>query len=110
MEGLPSSLLPHPWKRLWAYKIGGMMFEDDPMQILLSGFQFRVGDRFEYAYDFTAGWHHDLRIEAIEKMNTEVIAQYALAAMGFAHPKIWGFPPPSARSANGWRVGTLPPN
>ena len=38
------------------YKPGGMLFEDDPKKVFLSDFRFRVGDRFEYAYDFTAGW------------------------------------------------------
>jgi len=53
------------------YKPGGMLFADDPKKVLLSDFHYRTGDRFEYAYDFTAGWVHDIRIEAVESKDTE---------------------------------------
>jgi hypothetical protein len=55
------------------YKPGGMLFEDDPKKVFLSDFHFRIGDRFVFDYDFTAGWLHDIRVEAIETTDTEVI-------------------------------------
>ncbi|MGH3686457.1 MAG: plasmid pRiA4b ORF-3 family protein [Pseudonocardiaceae bacterium] len=45
--------------------LGGAGFRDDAREIRLSGFGFRVGERFAYDYDFTDGWRHDLRVERI---------------------------------------------
>ena len=69
------------------YKPGGMLFEDDPKKVFLSDFRFRVGDRFEYAYDFTAGWVHDIRIEAIESTDTPAPAPVCTGGHGFCPPE-----------------------
>ena len=69
------------------YKDGGMIFEDDPKQVFLSDFGFRVGDRFEYAYDFTAGWIHDIRIEAVESTNARELAPVCTGGHGFCPPE-----------------------
>jgi hypothetical protein len=44
---------------------GGLGFADDAHRVRLSRLGFRIGERFTYEYDFTAGWRHDLRVEAI---------------------------------------------
>jgi hypothetical protein len=44
---------------------GGMSFADNPDQIRLDDFAFRVGERFWYEYDFFAHWMHDIRVEQI---------------------------------------------
>ena len=45
--------------------LGGIGFRDDAREIRLSGFGFRVGERFVYDYDLTDGWRLDLRVEQI---------------------------------------------
>jgi hypothetical protein len=52
-------------KAYGVYHDGGMTFDDDPRTVRLSDFQFRQNDRFQYAYNFYAGWLHDIRVEAI---------------------------------------------
>ncbi len=44
---------------------GGPGFEDDPRQIRLRAFQFRLRERFLYEYDFGDTWQHDIRVEQI---------------------------------------------
>ena len=44
---------------------GGLGFDDDPRQIRLRDFQFRLRERFLYEYDFGDTWQHDVRIEQI---------------------------------------------
>src|SRR4030095_6560809 len=42
---------------------GGMGFADDPKQIKVADFRFRLLERFLYEYDFRDNWQHDLRVE-----------------------------------------------
>src|SRR5215475_9975652 len=44
---------------------GGMGFDDNPRQIRLADFRFRLRERFLYEYDFNDTWQHDIRIEQI---------------------------------------------
>ena len=44
-------------------EIGGMSFSDDPRQIKLADFRFRVRERFVYEYDFGDLWEHEIRVE-----------------------------------------------
>ena len=44
---------------------GGIGFADDPRQIRLRDFQFRLRERFVYEYDFGDRWQHDIRVEQI---------------------------------------------
>jgi len=45
--------------------LGGISFDDNPHQVLLSRFRLHPRESFEYEYDFTANWRVDLRLEAI---------------------------------------------
>jgi hypothetical protein len=74
-------------KEYGTYKPGGMLFRDDLKKVFLLGFHFRIGDRFEYAYDFTAGWVHYIRIEAIESKGTEAFEPVCTGGHGFGPPK-----------------------
>lgn len=47
------------------YQPGGPWFSHDADQVCLSRFGLRVGERFAYEYDFTAGWRLDIRVEHI---------------------------------------------
>ncbi len=44
---------------------GGVSFHDNPNEVLLSGFNFQLGDSFYYEYDFGDMWEHELIIEDI---------------------------------------------
>jgi hypothetical protein len=44
---------------------GGPWFSHDADHVRLSRFGLRVGERFAYEYDFTAGWRLDIRVEHI---------------------------------------------
>ncbi len=74
-------------KEYGTYKPGGMLFSDDPKKVFLSDFHFRISDRFEYAYDFTADWVHDIRIEAIESKDTEAFDPVCTGGSGFGPPE-----------------------
>ena len=50
-------------KDFGVYHDGGMGFSDDPEQVLLSAFGFRLRERFLYEYDFGDAWLHEVRIE-----------------------------------------------
>jgi hypothetical protein len=45
------------------YHYGGPWFDDDPEQVLLSSFRFRIHERFFYEYNFHDAWRHEIRIE-----------------------------------------------
>lgn len=45
------------------YHLGRMSFADDPRQVRLADFRFRVKERFLYEYDYGDGWQHDVRVE-----------------------------------------------
>lgn len=47
------------------YHEGGMNFSDDPDQVRLADFHFRVHERFLYEYNFTDLWQHEIRVEAM---------------------------------------------
>jgi hypothetical protein len=44
---------------------GGLSFPDDPAAIYLADLGLRIGERFVHEYDFTDGWHHDVRVEDV---------------------------------------------
>ena len=54
-------------------RLGGIGFEDNPTQIELSDFQFRLNECFEYEYDFCDNWRHQIRIEAILPIEEEKV-------------------------------------
>ena len=41
---------------------GGLGFDDDPKQVRVADFRFRLRERFLYEYDFGDYWQHDMRI------------------------------------------------
>ncbi len=52
-------------KRYGVYHSGGILFNDNPHQVKLSGFNFRRSEKFLYEYDFGDHWQHAIRVEAI---------------------------------------------
>jgi hypothetical protein len=53
-------------KRYGIAKIGGISFSDDPDAVRLTDLGLRIKERFYYEYDFTDGWQHEVRVEAIQ--------------------------------------------
>ena len=49
---------------------GGMSFSDDPHGVHFDDFEFDIGDRFTYEYNFFESWLHDIRIETVETVST----------------------------------------
>jgi Plasmid pRiA4b ORF-3-like protein len=47
------------------YRRGGLSFNKDAHQVRLADFQFRLGERFLYEYDFGDQWEHQIRLERI---------------------------------------------
>src|SRR5262245_12988575 len=45
--------------------MGGIPFTDDPSQVRLADFCFRLNERFAYEYDFCDLWRHEIRLEQI---------------------------------------------
>lgn len=50
-------------KRYGISRLSGIWFSDDPKQIRLEDFRFRINERFLYEYDFSDLWQHEIRIE-----------------------------------------------
>ncbi len=46
-------------------RMGGLSFSADPVTVRLKDFRFRINECFRYEYDFTDGWQHQIRVEAI---------------------------------------------
>jgi Plasmid pRiA4b ORF-3-like protein len=44
---------------------GGMFFQQDADEVLLSDFEMIKGERFLYVYDFFANWEHDVFLEEV---------------------------------------------
>lgn len=42
---------------------GGISFSNNPSQVKLSDFKFRINERFLYEYDFGDRWQHEVRVE-----------------------------------------------
>lgn len=51
---------------------GGMSFSHNARRVFIDDFEFDVGDRFTYTYNFTIDWLCDIRIERIEQTSKKV--------------------------------------
>ena len=61
-------------------------------QVQLACFQFREREKFLYEYDFTDGWQHQLRIEAIHSPEHPLTVPVCLAGKRSAPPEECGGP------------------
>lgn len=62
------------------HHLGGLGFSDDPAQVQLADFRFRVRERFLYEYDFGDLWQHDVRLE--RKLPLELKRTYPVCITG----------------------------
>ncbi len=60
---------------------GGIDFPDNPFQVVIDDFEFDVGDRFTYEYNFFEHWIHDIHVEAIYE-NTELKTPFCISGYG----------------------------
>lgn len=79
-------------KQYGVYHAGGMSFSDDPNSIRLIDLQLREREKFRYEYDFTDGWQHELRVEAIQDSKQPLIAPVCMAGKRAAPPEDCGGP------------------
>jgi len=53
------------------YHSGGLVFSDDPTQVRLHAFHFRLHERFLYIYDFGDYWVHEVRLEKVLRVEPQ---------------------------------------
>ena len=53
------------------YHDGGISFSNNPNQVKLSDFRFRINEHFLYEYDFGDCWQHEVRVEARLALETK---------------------------------------
>jgi hypothetical protein len=53
------------------YHDGGISFSNNPNQVKLSDFKFRINEHFLYEYDFGDCWQHEVRVEARLALETK---------------------------------------
>lgn len=63
-------------------KVGAERFSDNVYQITIKDFEFDVGDRFTYEYNFYENWVFNIRIEAIEKLSPRKKTPFCLSGKG----------------------------
>lgn len=71
---------------------GGLWYPDDPKQVLLSDFHFRLQERFVYEYDFFCWWQHQVRLEKILPLEPRRTYPYCIAGQRAAPPEDCGGP------------------
>lgn len=83
-------------KRYGIPQPGGTWFPDDPTQVRLANFRFRLRERFLYEYHFGDLWQHAIRVEKKScRRNRSATTPPALAASVRHRQKIVGAPGPS---------------
>lgn len=80
-------------KEYGIYREGGMLFDDDPYQVLLSSFKLRAGERFVYEYDMGDFWQHDIRLERVLLPEANKTYPLCIAGGGNCPPEDCGGPP-----------------
>src|SRR5687768_15790980 len=68
-------------------RMGGLLFADDPDQVLLSDFRLRAGERFVYEYDMGDFWQHDLRLEHVRPLDPKKTYPVCIAGAGDCPPE-----------------------
>jgi hypothetical protein len=69
---------------------GGIGFADDPRQIQLRDFRFRLRERFLYEYDCGDRWQHDIRVEQIVEAQARRIYPLCIGGRRAAPPEKCG--------------------
>jgi hypothetical protein len=68
-------------------RLGGIAFRDDARRVPLSRFRLHRGERFRYAYDFTADWELDLRLERVLSFDPKRVLPSCIGGSRAAPPE-----------------------
>jgi Plasmid pRiA4b ORF-3-like protein len=71
-------------------QIGGINFTDDPTEIKLADFAWKVKEQFLYEYDFGDFWQHQIRVEAILTSKSKSLVPVCVAGKGACPPEDCG--------------------
>jgi hypothetical protein len=77
-------------KDFGVYQIGGPVFDEDSRKVRMADFQFRVGERFLYEYDFGDHWEHQIRLERIGPLNPKRTYPVCIGGQRSAPPEDCG--------------------
>ena len=61
-------------------RIGGIIFDDNPRQVQLRDFHFRLKETWLYEYDLTDWWQHEIRLEQV--LPFDPTKQYPICTAG----------------------------
>lgn len=74
---------------------GGVWFDDDAAEVMISQLHFREGDQFVYEYDFGDCWEHDIVVEEILPIDPRVTYPVCTGGHRAGPPEdcggAWGF-------------------
>ena len=79
-------------KRYGVSRLGCTGFRDDPKQVRLDDFHFRLKERFLYEYDFGDLWQHEIRLEKVLPLDTKHIYPRCIGGSGKAPHEDCGGP------------------
>jgi Plasmid pRiA4b ORF-3-like protein len=71
-------------------QIGGINFTDDPTEIKLADFGWKVKEQFLYEYDFGDFWQHQIRVEAIITSKSKSLVPVCVIGKGACPPEDCG--------------------
>jgi hypothetical protein len=74
------------------WKPGGIAFDDNPRQVQLRQFHFRLKERFVYEYDLCDFWQHELRLEQILPLDSQKVYPCCIGGARQAPPEGCGGP------------------
>ena len=77
-------------KDFGVFRRGGPSFSQSAHQVRLAEFQFRLGERFLYEYDFGDGWEHQIRLERILPFQPEQIYPVCMGGKRSSPPEDCG--------------------
>ncbi len=77
-------------KEYGVYHDGGISFSDDPKEIYLQDFQFRINEKFLYEYNFYNCWEHEIRLEKILPFDSKKTNPLCIGGRYIAPPENCG--------------------
>ena len=79
-------------KRYGVSRLGGTGFRDNPEQMCLGDFHFRLGERFLYEYDFGDLWQHEIRLEKVLPLEPQLTYPRCIGGARQSPPEDCGGP------------------
>jgi Plasmid pRiA4b ORF-3-like protein len=71
-------------------QIGGINFNDDPTEVKLADFGWKVKEQFLYEYDFGDFWQHQVRVEEILTSKSKSLVPVCVTGKGACPPEDCG--------------------